>query len=276
MVPPNTTGQLSPRDSARNQVGPDNESRFKNSIYPAKLWATYSASGLEVTAGDSYAQFGRGLTLSMRKVDELGIDTTIRGGKVQITRDPFSVTAVAGFANPSRVDEATGRSLWVTSESGARSFLGISRPDQPQAAYGSDRLVGLDLQAGRGLPVTLSTHAVRFSRCAPYHYDSSGNVETSFAERPGDGGTSARATDRHRPTGSGSSTRSLAGCRRATSRWPGSRSRCRASGATARCIVEAAVQQRQGDPAGQTPTRTGTRSTARSRSTWGRSPRRSR
>ncbi len=101
--------------AAKEQVGQDNESRYKNSIYPAKLWATYSASGLEVTAGDSYAQFGRGLTLSMRKVDELGIDTTIRGIKVQITRDPFSVTAVAGFANPSRVDEATGRSLWVTS-----------------------------------------------------------------------------------------------------------------------------------------------------------------
>jgi hypothetical protein len=154
----------------------DNESRYKNSIYPAKLWATYSASGLEVTAGDSYVQFGRGLTLSMRKVDELGIDTTIRGGKVQITRDPFSVTAVAGFANPSRVDEATGRSLWVTSD------LPSGIPAAP--LYGSDRIVGLDLQAGRGLPVTLSTHVVRFSRCAPYHYDASNNIESQFATDP--------------------------------------------------------------------------------------------
>ncbi len=154
----------------------DNESRFKNSIYPAKLWATYSAPGVEVTAGDAYVQFGRGLTLSMRKVDELGIDTTLRGGKVQITRDPFSITAVAGFANPSRVDEATGRSLWVTSD------LAFGDPASP--VYGSDRIVGLDLQAGRGLPVTLSTHVVRFSRCAPYHYDGNGNIETNFWNDP--------------------------------------------------------------------------------------------
>jgi hypothetical protein len=161
---------------AKNQVAFDNQSRFKNSIYPAKLWATYSSSGIEVTAGDSYAQFGHGLTLSMRKVDELGIDTTIRGGKVQITRDPFSFTAVAGFANPSRVDEATGRSLWVTRD---LAPMQIAAP-----LYGSDRIVGVDLQAGRGLPVTLSTHVVHFTRCAPYHYSSGSNIDTDFAGDP--------------------------------------------------------------------------------------------
>jgi hypothetical protein len=157
------------------QIAVDNESRYKNSIYPAKLWATYSAPGIEVTAGDAYVQFGRGLTLSMRKVDELGIDTTVRGGKVQITRDPFSITAVAGFANPSRVDDATGRALWVTSD--------LYQSDQPTPLYGSDRLVGIELQAGRGLPLTLSTHVVHFSRCAPYHYGANG-WETSFSGDP--------------------------------------------------------------------------------------------
>lgn len=162
--------------TVRPQVALDNESRFRNSIYPAKLWATYTAPGIEVTAGDAYVQFGRGLTLSMRKVDELGIDTTVRGGKVQITRDPFAVTAVAGFANPSRVDEATGRALWVTDN--------LAPGDVAQATFGSDRVVGLDLQAGRGLPVTLSTHFVRFTRCAPYHYDANGGVRTTFADDP--------------------------------------------------------------------------------------------
>jgi hypothetical protein len=162
--------------TVRPQIVLDNESRFQNSIYPAKLWATYTAPGVEVTAGDAYVQFGRGLTLSMRKVDELGIDTTVRGGKVQITRDPFAVTAVAGFANPSRVDEATGRALWVTDN--------LAPGDVAQATFGSDRVVGLDMQVGRGLPVTLSTHFVRFTRCAPYHYDANGNIETSFAADP--------------------------------------------------------------------------------------------
>ncbi|HEY2514013.1 MAG TPA: hypothetical protein VGI39_24270 [Polyangiaceae bacterium] len=158
------------------QLQQDNESRFRTSIYPAKLWISYASPGLEVTVGDSYALFGRGLTLSMRKLDELGIDTTVRGVKVQFSRDPFSVTALAGFANPSRVDEATGRALFVTDNRVAG--------DLPQPAFGSDRLVGLDLQAGRGLPVTLSTHVVRFTRCAPYHYEH-GTIQTDLASDPG-------------------------------------------------------------------------------------------
>lgn len=174
---PSLSSQL-PGD--RSAVPQDDESRFRNSIYPAKLWATYAAPGLEVTAGDSYVQFGRGLTLSMRKVDELGIDTTVRGAKVQWTKDPFSMTVVAGFANPSRVDDATGRALFV---SNSLTQNGSTDPRRPM--YGSDRLVGVDLQAGRGLPVTLSTHVVRFSRCAPYHYDANGNIDTSFGADPG-------------------------------------------------------------------------------------------
>jgi hypothetical protein len=156
------------------QIELDGQSRFQNSIYPAKLWLTYSAPGLEVTAGDAYAQFGRGLTLSMRKIDELGIDTTIRGVKVQAQQDPFALTAVAGFANPSRVDEATGRDL----------FPSTGMPSAP--VFGSDRVVGLEIQAGRGLPVTLATRAVQFTRCAPYRYGEGGRIVTNFFDDPGD------------------------------------------------------------------------------------------
>ncbi len=156
----------------RSGVAADNESRYENSIYPAKLWATYSASGIEVTAGDAYAQFGRGLTLSMRKIDELGIDTTVRGAKVEVQKDPFALTAVAGFANPSRVDEASGRALFPTS----------GDPSAP--VFGSDRLVGVEIQAGRGLPVTLATRAIRYSRCAPYHYGAGDNIVTDFFHDP--------------------------------------------------------------------------------------------
>lgn len=156
----------------------DNESRYENSIYPAKLWIAYALPAVEVTAGDAYVQFGRGLTLSMRKIDELGIDTTLRGAKVEVQKDPFAITAVAGFGNPTRVDEATGRSLFPTHD----VPLGSTRT----AVFGSDRVVGVDLQAGRGLPVTLSTHAVHFTRCAPYRYDASGNVVTDFWQSPSD------------------------------------------------------------------------------------------
>jgi hypothetical protein len=149
--------------------------RYHDAVYPAKLFVTYSTPGLEITAGDSYVQFGRGLTLSMRKIDELGIDTTVRGLKVEMQRDPFAITAVAGFANPSHIDESSGRSLFPT----------IATAQEPSAPiFGSDRVVGAEVQAGRGLPVTLGTRVVRFSRCAPYRYDANGDIRTSFFDDP--------------------------------------------------------------------------------------------
>lgn len=172
-------------------IAADNESRFENSIYPAKMWVTHTSPGVELTAGDAYVQFGRGLTLSMRKIDELGIDTTIRGAKVQVQKDPFALTAVAGFGNPSRVDEATGRALFPMHD--------LVQGDPRLPLFGSDRIVGIEVQAGRGLPVTLSTRAVQFTRCAPYEYDASGAIITDPWGRPGsvtfgscDGGDTAR------------------------------------------------------------------------------------
>jgi hypothetical protein len=155
----------------------DEVSRYRNGIYPAKIWATYSAPGLEITAGDAYVQFGRGLILSMRKIDELGVDTTLRGAKIAWQSDPFAATLVAGLANPSRVDEATGRALFLPLPS-----AGDARGPQP--LFGSDRIIGAEIQAGRGLPITLTTHAVRLTRCAPYRYDEQGRVIDGTFDAP--------------------------------------------------------------------------------------------
>jgi hypothetical protein len=150
----------------------DGLSRFRNTVYPAKMWLTHDRPGLEVTAGDAYAQFGRGFVLSMRKLDDLGIDNTVRGLKVSWQKDPISVTFVGGLANPSRIDEATGRSLFVR-QAQALDTRG------PQGIYGSDRVIGAQVQLGRGWPVTFSTHGSVFWRCAPYAYDSYGRTNDS-------------------------------------------------------------------------------------------------
>ena len=73
-----------------------------------KVSITYTGRALELTAGDAYVSFGRGLALSLRKVDELGIDTTLRGLKVLLHGDRLEGTLVAGYANINNVDEATG------------------------------------------------------------------------------------------------------------------------------------------------------------------------
>lgn len=103
------------REQFADQVRREANTRFLNTIYPAKLWIDYTHPGLQVTVGDFYAQLGRGLVFSVRKIDELAVDTTVRGGKVVFDHDfgPFRVgaTALAGQMNPIRVDEQSGRRL---------------------------------------------------------------------------------------------------------------------------------------------------------------------
>ncbi len=154
----------------------DGATRYRDSLYPAKVFATYKTSDTEITVGDAYVQFGRGLVLSLRKVDELGIDTTLLGAKIIANKDIVGVTLVAGLANPARVDEPTGRALFLPASVGDR--LG------PQPIFGSDRIVGASITAGRGLPVVLATNAVMLTRCAPYRYNDDGTVVANMLDKP--------------------------------------------------------------------------------------------
>ncbi len=170
---------LSPDPQIQRNIVRDGATRYRNAVYPAKLWITYTAPHLAVTAGDAYAQFGRGLVLSLRKNDDLGVDTTVRGARIELRDDLFGLTLLAGMTNPSRVDEATGRVLFLP-----RPLPGDARGPLP--VFGSDRLVGAEIVAGRGLPVVLSTHAVRLTRCAPYRYDEAGRIiDEGFASEFG-------------------------------------------------------------------------------------------
>jgi hypothetical protein len=163
----------------------DDASRYRDYLYPAKVFAKYTSKELEVVAGDAYVQFGRGLVLSLRKVDELGIDTTVRGAKLTVHTDPFALVLVGGVLNPTRIDEATGRALVLPKEIPPDPARGVPGDRfGPQPIYGSDRVVGAEVVAGRGLPVVLSTHGARFTRCAPYRYDASGRVETGVFSAP--------------------------------------------------------------------------------------------
>lgn len=76
-----------------------------------KVSLGWTGAALEVTAGDAYVSFGRGLALSLRKVDELGIDTTLRGAKLSFREGDIDGTVAVGYANINNVDEATGTSV---------------------------------------------------------------------------------------------------------------------------------------------------------------------
>ena len=112
----------------------DLHTRFLNTYYPAKLYLGYTQPGIDATVGDFYVQLGRGLVFSVRKIDELAIDTTVRGGKLVLDHDfdPFRValTAFGGQMNPVRFEETSGRRLH-----GAGSPLFFGYPDIGDFSY---------------------------------------------------------------------------------------------------------------------------------------------
>jgi hypothetical protein len=86
-------------------------SRFcQKYFYLEKIGVEYTSRNIEATLGDFYVSFGRGLVLSIRKLDELGIDTTVLGGKFIFHEGNLQATLVLGATNVQNVDEATGRS----------------------------------------------------------------------------------------------------------------------------------------------------------------------
>jgi hypothetical protein len=83
--------------------------RYQDRLDIAKVAVSYSNPYVDATLGDSYATYGRGLVLALRKVDELAIDTTARGANVTGKVAGLRVNALAGVTNVINVDPATGR-----------------------------------------------------------------------------------------------------------------------------------------------------------------------
>jgi hypothetical protein len=109
----------------------------ENPFYIEKWGIEYSARGFEAVIGDYYVSFGRGLVLSIRKIDELGIDTTLRGGKFVYHARELAAALVIGVSNMQNVDEATGRTVadWAPEATflrpvpAPRDFIGGARAE---------------------------------------------------------------------------------------------------------------------------------------------------
>ncbi len=97
-------------------------------VYPAKLWIAYKHKPFEATVGDFYEQLGRGLVFSVRKVDEVGLDTTVRGAKLSASHKlgdyRLAGMMFGGQLNPTRIDFPTGR---ILNGSGSPVFFGFPR-----------------------------------------------------------------------------------------------------------------------------------------------------
>jgi hypothetical protein len=171
----------------RNKVfeaGTELSNRYINWVYPAKYYLSYGDKSVELTLGDSYAEFGRGFVLSVRKQDELASDTTIRGlrGSARLVSGGLKLrlTGVAGSLNPLRIDESSGRYLG-TDDSVRPGLVSLSEAGMPRAietdfvsdggdctrfgtcSYAPDRVVAGQLEA-RTKTLVLATQASLLER----------------------------------------------------------------------------------------------------------------
>jgi peroxiredoxin len=69
-----------------------------------RLYLRYKAPDLELRGGDFYHSIGRGIVFSVRKIDELGLDTALRGGMARGRVGPVQMMAFGGVSNIQNID----------------------------------------------------------------------------------------------------------------------------------------------------------------------------
>lgn len=181
MVDHQPAGTGSPQDYydlEGEQARTDLSTRYNNIIYPSKYYLGYTTPDFEATVGDVYAQLGRGLVLSLRKIDELSSDTTIRGarvtGRVKGDGVRLKLTGLGGTLNPLRIDEASGRILSVDPGYGdVAPFAGqrIAEAGMPRPLNGYDPTYATDRVAGGELDVKTRHVAVGYQAARLFRHD---------------------------------------------------------------------------------------------------------
>src|SRR5450432_2265675 len=170
-----------------DEAGVELSNRYINWLYAAKSFVTYQSPSLELGLGDGYVAFGRGLVLSLRKLDALASDTTLRGARVtaRVKADGFALraTLLAGTLNPLRIDPASGRYLGVDS-SVTPGFVSVLEAGMPRAvstdlapntsncatfatcSYAPDQIFGGQVEVSRG-PQKFGLQASVLERTTP-------------------------------------------------------------------------------------------------------------
>lgn len=90
---------------------PTRTSAYSSEVRLERIRLQHELGPVTLTAGDSYLQLGRGIALSLRKVDELGLDQSLQGGNVLWQGDLASMQAFAGRTNIANLDGVTQKHL---------------------------------------------------------------------------------------------------------------------------------------------------------------------
>lgn len=87
------------------------DDRWEDDVRLERITASWRRGAVRVDAGDFHEQLGRGLVLSVRKLDEAGLDVALRGGAIAWLGDTHRARIFAGLTNPVNVDAVNQRHL---------------------------------------------------------------------------------------------------------------------------------------------------------------------
>ena len=87
-------------------LGDGVQSPWQDALVEAeKAYVTYRWKQGEVTVGDAYASFGRGIALNIKKNTDIDIDTSIRGAKASLRAGDNELVVVTGLSNEQQISQ---------------------------------------------------------------------------------------------------------------------------------------------------------------------------
>ncbi len=117
-------------------------------LRPERVNLLWTPGDFDIQLGDSHAVLARGIALSMRKVDQLGIDNTVRGGYAQYDGGHLYARLLGGVANPQNLDP-----------------VNLTIRGRPRDVFGDplDILIGAEagFRAGESNDLELGVHGAR-------------------------------------------------------------------------------------------------------------------
>ena len=96
-----------PDSAATASFDAADDATFRNHVMLERALASYTIGDFQLRAGDEYRQLGRGILLSLRRIDEAGVDLAIRGGSATFTHGGVTATAFGGTTVSAPLDSAT-------------------------------------------------------------------------------------------------------------------------------------------------------------------------
>lgn len=145
-----------------------------------RFTAHWEHEGLKLDAVDSYAVFGRGVALSMRRVDILGIDNSLRGGQMAYDQHGVIIRALGGAANPQNLDPQTLTIRRVPQDRLRRGVF--SDPELRDWVAGGE--LGVRVGPDDGVELSLHSQRVWFARNETLEEDTTVDVHGFHLSAP--------------------------------------------------------------------------------------------